>query len=99
MALVVQMIVRISTWNRADLDVELQERDELRPGVAPQPDDCWVALFPGLGELLEPGGRCGFTRGGVDGFEVLGDLLPVLTRSISKTVTQEVDNAGLDPGF
>ena len=39
----------------ADLDVVVEERDELRPGVVPQPDDRRVALSPALGELVERG--------------------------------------------
>jgi hypothetical protein len=55
----------------------VQERDELVPGVVPQPDDRRIALAPSFGQLVErsPGGRgvdCG-----VDRFEVAFEGVPV----------------------
>ena len=79
--------------DRADLDVEAQERHELGPGVLPQLDDGRVAVLPLLGELGEPSPRGLHRRRGVDRFEVPGDLRPVLLRRVAETVAQQVDHA------
>ena len=60
--------------NSANVGVELQERDKLRPRGLPQFDDRRVSIAPRLGERDEciEGGR--FARRGVDRFEILGGL-------------------------
>ncbi len=52
-------------------------------------------LSSGLVELLQPFGCRGLGRGRVDGFEVLGELGPGLTRCIAKAVAQQMNDAGL----
>lgn len=63
--------------------MEGKEGDHLGPRVGPQLDHGRILAAPLLGELQEPLGRGGLARGGVDGPEVPGDLVPVLpgTRS------------------
>ena len=77
----VQALDRVGGADDAsDLDVVVEERHELRPGVAPQPADRRVGLAPFLLELLEPGQRLGLRNGGIDRPQVVGDLVPVLPR-------------------
>src|SRR5690606_4335783 len=64
----------------ADLDVVVQERDELRPGVLPQPADRRIHRAPLLRELLEPRFRGSLGRCRVDRAQVTSDLVPVLAR-------------------
>jgi hypothetical protein len=78
-----------------DLDVDLEERHELGPGVLPKPDDRRVPVAPFLLELQEPvlGGLRG--RRGGDGRERAGDLVPVLASRVAERGPQEVHDAGL----
>jgi hypothetical protein len=64
----------------ADLQVVVQERDELVPGVVPQPDDRRVPPAPGLGEVVERGPGGGGADGGVDGFDAAFEGVPVAAR-------------------
>jgi len=94
---------RVDTFIRgaddlADLHVVVQERHELRPGVAPQPADRRVGLAPLLLELGEPGQRFGLRRSGIDRPQVVGDLVPVLPRREPERVADQVDDAGLYHG-
>src|ERR671910_1084820 len=85
-----------ATDDLADLDVVVQERHELRPGVAPQPADRRIRLAPLLLKLLEPGQRLGLGGGGVDRPQVMGDLVPVLPRREPERVPEQMDDALLD---
>ena len=49
----------------ADLDVKVEERHELGPGVLPEPHDGRVAGAPGLAELQEAFQRSALGRRGV----------------------------------
>src|SRR6202035_4070951 len=85
--------------DRPYLPVEGQERDELGPGVLPEPEDRRVLLFPGAAGL---GGRVessGLGRGGVYRLEVLGELAPVLLAGVAEAVAQQVHDAVLGDGL
>lgn len=53
----------------SELGWEVEERDELLPRPFPQPNDCWIALAPLVGELQERGLGGIHARGGVNGLE------------------------------
>jgi hypothetical protein len=74
----------------ADLDVVVQERDELLPGVVPQPDDRRIPLAPPFGQLVERGpGRVG-VDGGVDRPQVALERVPVPPRGQPEGVADQV---------
>lgn len=76
----------------ADLAVEGQEREELGPGVLPQPGDRGVfAPERGLGELEEPLQGLAFRRCGVDRLEYLRDRGPVGLGGVAETVPEQVN--------
>ena len=79
----------------ADLDVVVEERDELLPGVFPQADDRPVAGTPGLGELVErgPGGISVHRR--VDRLDVALERVPVPLGGQVEGVADQVHDAGL----
>lgn len=81
----------------SDLDVVVQERHELGPGVLPQRHDGPILATPGRGELGNAFLGGGFGRGGVDRPQVTGDLLPVLPAGVPEAVAQQMDDARLDP--
>src|SRR3984893_10304079 len=80
------------------LGVVIKERDELLPGVAPQPNCGRVALPPfgieGLECLL---GRRGVDRG-VDRADSLGDGVAVLTAGVAERASDQMDDTGLHDG-
>ena len=61
----------------ADLGAVGEEGHELRPGGLPELDDRRVALAPLAGELGEAILRCLLGRRGVDGSQILRELVPV----------------------
>src|SRR5215471_13091760 len=80
----------------ADLEVVVQERDELVPGVGPQPDDRRVPLPPRFGELVERH-PCGLSvDGGVDGLDAALEGVPVPPRGQAEGIADQADDAGLD---
>src|SRR5690606_11805090 len=62
----------------ADLDVPVEERHELGPGVLPELRDCWILPTPLRVELLEPLTSGRFSRSRIDRPEVLAHLFPVV---------------------
>ncbi len=90
-------IERLNRVGRADdppdLDVELQERRELGPSAASEPKNGRLAVSPGLVELHQPFDCGSLGRRGLDGLEVLGELVPVPTRGISKAIALRVNDA------
>src|ERR1700755_3652897 len=80
------------------LGVVVKERDELLPGVAPQPNCSRIALAPFGVEGLEClFGSCGVDRG-VDRADGLGDRIAVLTPGIAEGGADQMDEAWLDDG-
>ena len=73
----------------------VQERDELVPRVVPQPDHCWVAGAPFVGQLVQrrPGG--GGVDRGVDRFHIPFEFVPVLAGGQPERVADQMDDAGL----
>ena len=63
----------------ADLDVVVQERHELAPGILPELGDPRILCTPLGGELSEPFLGGGLGRRGADRPDVAGDLIPVLS--------------------
>jgi hypothetical protein len=74
----------------ANVGVELQEWDKLRPRGLPQFDDRRVLVAPRLGEGDEriQGGR--FAGCGVARFEILGQCRPVLLGGVAEAVSEQV---------
>lgn len=68
----------------ADLDREVQERDELGPGVAPEFDHRRILGVPLVGERFELDLGDFWCRGGVDPSELGGGLLPVLAGGVTQ---------------
>jgi len=66
-----------ATQHPADLQVVVQERDELFPGVVPELDDRRIAPVPRFGQLLEGGPGGGGVDRGVDRFDVAPQRVPV----------------------
>ena len=90
----IQVLDRVRrSQDLADLDVVVQERHELGPSIAPEPNHRRVGLAPLLSELL---GYSLGSRGFVDRFQVRGDLGPVLLGRVAETVAQQVGETGLD---
>ena len=79
----------------SDLAVEAEERDELGPGVLPQPHDCRVLVAPRFGELEESFLGLGEGRGLVHGLQGPGDGVPVLPGGVLEAVAHQVHDAGL----
>jgi hypothetical protein len=75
----------------ADLDVVVQERDELVPGVLPQPDDRRIPLPPLLGQLIERGPGGVSVDGGVDGLDAALEGIPVAPGGEPEGVADQVD--------
>ena len=89
MALVVQMIVRISRSKARNGTNSAQAFSHSRMIAG-------YLLLPGVGELGEPLQRGGLGRGGVDGLEVFGDGVPVAAAGVAEAVAQQMHDAGLD---
>ena len=77
-----------SAQDLADLDVVVQERHELGPGIAPEPNHHRVGLAPLLSELFERSLGSLRSRGFGDRFQVRGDLGSVLLGRVAETVAQ-----------
>ena len=80
----------------ADLDVVVQERDELIPGVVPQLGDHRVAPAPGVGELVERLPRGRRVDRGVDRSDRSFDRIPVPPAGEPERVADQMDDAGLN---
>jgi hypothetical protein len=78
-----------------DLYVVVEERDELGPRVAPQPDHCPVFRAPFLLEVVEGGERGVGVGGGVDRFDVPLDRVAIAAGGQAECVSNEMDNARL----
>ena len=74
----------------SDLYVVVEERDELGPGVVPQPDDGRVALPPFLGQFVEGRAGGGGVDRGVDRFEAAFELVPVLAGGEPERVADQM---------
>jgi hypothetical protein len=83
----------------ADLHVVVQERNELVPGVVPQPNHCRVALSPFLGQIVECRPCRSSVDRGIDRFDITLDLISVLAAGEPKCVAYQMDNAGLHDGL
>jgi hypothetical protein len=74
----------------ADLNVVVQERDELLPGVLPQPDDRRIPGGPFLCQLVEGGPGRGGVDGGVDRLDVAAQRVPVALGGEPEGVADQV---------
>ena len=77
--------------HRADLQVVVEERDELLPGVLPQPGDRPVLLAPGRGELIERGPRRGGVHRRVDRPDIAFERVPVPLGRQPEGIADQVD--------
>jgi hypothetical protein len=74
----------------ADLQVIVQERDELLPGVVPEPDDRRIPLAPPLGQLVERSLRRRRVDGGIDRLKAALERIPVAPGGEPEGVADQV---------
>ena len=77
--------------HRADLRVVVQERDELLPGVLPQPDHRRVLPAPLLRQLVQGRAGRGGVHGRVDELDVAFHRVPVPLGGQPERVADQVD--------
>jgi YhgE/Pip-like protein len=81
--------------DRADLQVVVQERDELGPGVLPQPDHGPVLFPPFLGQLVKRAPGRGRVHRRVNRLHVPLEGVPVPPGSQPERIADQVHDAGL----